>query len=204
MATQPNSEIPIPPSRRTTLCPPRTKALAKEKLWPSANQGSWVLKKKIFRAKRLIELRSINSWRDMLGSVFLIHQYQMPKACPILNFLLGDLPSCQIQLLNTLNPGRVYKEQTWNNIYFASPDGQKSSQHGMLRRKSPRGNSQKQTHKTMPCMPNSAVQHGRVGVMWSYFKHQREQSSLCSPSMDLYFTGHVLVKPCGLPCLRLR
>ena len=109
MATPPRGEIPMPPSRRTTLCAPRTKALPREKLWPSANQDSWGLKRKIFGAKRLIELRSINSWRDMLGSTSLIHQ--TPKACPILNFLLGDLPSCQIQLLNTLNLGRVYKEQ---------------------------------------------------------------------------------------------
>lgn len=140
-ATLPSRETLMPPSRRATLCPPRTKALAREKLWPSANQGSWVLEKKIFRAKRLIELRSknswrdLNSWRDSLGSMFLIHQCQMPKPCPILNFLSGDLPSCQIQLLNTLNPGWVCKEQIWNNIYFASQDGQKSSQHAILQRK---------------------------------------------------------------------
>lgn len=97
----PSGMTPMPPSRRTMLCPPRTKALAREKLWPSANQGSWVLKKKIFRAKRLVELRSvnsrrdINSCRDMLGSTFLIHQRRTPKLCPILNFLSGDFQAAK-------------------------------------------------------------------------------------------------------------
>lgn len=57
----------------------------------------------------------------------------------------------------------------------------------------------------MSCMPNSAVQHRRVRVMWCVIiKHQREQPSLCSPYMDLCFTERVLVKPRGLSCLRLR
>lgn len=111
-------------------------ALPGPRIWPqelcsSARKESWVLKK-IFRGKkRLIELRStnswrdINSWRDMLVLTFLIHQYQTPRTCPILNFSVGDLPSCQIQLLNTLTPGRVYKKQLQNTIYFASQDGQK-------------------------------------------------------------------------------
>lgn len=100
------------------------------RIWPqelcsSARKESWVLKK-IFRGnKRLIELRSTNSWRDMLVPTVLIHPYQTLRTCPISNFSLGDLPSCQIQLLNTLTPGRVCKNKLQNTTNFASQDGQK-------------------------------------------------------------------------------
>lgn len=89
-----------------------------EELCSSARKESWIPKKIFRRKKWLIELRGTNSWRYILPPMFLIHQYQTPRTCPILNFSLGDLPSCQIQLLNTLTPGRVYKEQLQNTIYF--------------------------------------------------------------------------------------
>lgn len=77
-------------------------ALPGPRIWPqelcsSARKESWVLKTIFRRKERLLELRSMNSCWDILAPTFLIHQYQIPRTCPILNFSLGDLPGCQIQ-----------------------------------------------------------------------------------------------------------